>query len=102
MKKITDKEKEEILNLYFDEGLNILQISKRVDVSRITITNIVNNYKEKNKIDFSVGTISQIRGRHILHLPKSYLNDIEMNKDDRKVRILVDKKKKEIKICKFE
>lgn len=91
MKIITLEEKHKVIDLYFNKAYNITQISQKVNISRLKVSEIVKKYKDENNIDVACNTI--IKG-FIINIPPRFLKDIGV--EGEKVKICVDKNKKQI------
>ncbi len=106
MKIITLEEKQKIIDLYFNEAYNITQISEKVNISRAKVSEFVNEYIDKNKIDVTCNKIMYVkRGKHIqgyIYIPPKFLTDIGIFEKGQKIKICVDKNKKEITLSKKE
>lgn len=51
MKKITEDVRKQIIDLYFKEKLNFSEIERKIEVSRASISGIINEYKKKTGTD---------------------------------------------------
>ncbi len=105
MKIITSQEKLKIIDLYFNEAYNITQISEKINISRAKVSEIINKYKEKNKIDVTCNKVMYIEkeGKNVqgfTYIPPKFLSDIGIFEKGEKIKICVDKNKKQIILTK--
>ena len=47
-KKITDEIEDKVIDMYFNDNLGSVEIGKILDLSKTTVMNIVNNFKNKS------------------------------------------------------
>lgn len=110
MNPISDEIKEQILDLYFNKGFKMTEIEEKLNVSRPVISNIINEYKQKQNIDIKLSKVNTVKlnkdtkesYRHMVNIPPDFLKAIDIKNDERDIKILVDKKEKEIKIKKID
>lgn len=93
MKKIDEQTKKDIIELHIKKGLYPYEISEILNVSRPIIYDVIKKYKEDNNLDFVIGTIMKRKNveQNTLHLPKELLEDINFDKEDKRVCLVVDK-----------
>ncbi len=103
MKKITDEEKDKIIDLYFNQSFIMTDIEKKLNISRPIISKVINEYKIKNDIDikFSKININTLKTGRSINIPNTFLKKLDISDDDRDVKIVLNKTKKEIKIKKI-
>ena len=107
MKKITDEKRQEIIDLYYKKNLNYVEISKEVNISRITISNIIQEYIDKTGLDIKKSNVYYLKKKdkyqnNLVNIPTSFLEGIDINvsKKEKDISIILDKNRKEIKIKK--
>ena len=110
MKKITEDDEKRIIDLYFNEKLNFVEISNKTGISRGTVSNIINEHKKITGKDVKSAKIvyanvkKKVKSYHtnLVNLPSSFLEGIGINtkKKESGIDIFLDKNKKEIKIKK--
>lgn len=106
MKIITEKEIETVIDLYFDKGYYMNDIATKTNISRVTISKIINSYKKQNNIDYKIAMVNfrkDKRGsRSFVNIPPSFFKNIDVTETEKNIQIYVDKKNKEIKIKKMK
>ena len=105
MKKISEEEINQIIDMFFEKGYSVLNISKKLNISRNTISDIINKYKEENnvtekKINKVIFRKGEIYETAYVSIPKPYVKELDITKEDREVQIVLNKEEKEIIIRK--
>lgn len=106
--KITQEQKNKIIDLYINKYYSILRISKKTNISRPTITTILNEYKEENNIYIKKININIDRNkkyiRYKVYLPNDFVEGLDINIEnnrDRELIVELDKKNEKLIISKY-